>query len=139
MEVRRGIASPLRSRIKFVKAASIDKAIEQANLIGPEHLQILTDNAGKYLPRIRHAGAVFLGKASPAAMGDYAAGPSHVLPTNGAAHFSSGLSVATFLKRSSIIGFAGKSSERRQWEAALTMADAEGMEFHGRSLQVRLQ
>src|SRR5262249_8180495 len=94
--------------------------------------------AERYLPKIRHAGAIFLGPASPAAMGDYVAGPSHVLPTQRAGRFSSGLSVATFLKRSSVISFDGNRSELAKWQAALVMAETEGMEQHAESLRLRL-
>ena len=128
----------IASRVQLRYVSSIDKALEQANEIAPEHLELLIKNAKRYLPRIRHAGAIFLGPATPAALGDYVAGPSHVLPTSGAAKFSSGLSVATFMKRSSVIGFQARPSERPQWEAALTMAQTEGMEYHDRSLRVRM-
>ena len=113
-------------------------AVERANALAPEHLELLFTGAEKWLPRIRHAGAIFLGPATPAALGDYVAGPSHVLPTNRAARFSSGLSVATFLKRSSVIGFQARGPEKSRWEAALVMAQTEGMEYHADSLRCRM-
>jgi histidinol dehydrogenase len=137
--VRRRLGRKNRSKIRFLFAKSASEAVTLANAITPEHLELLIPHAERYLPQIRHAGAIFLGPTSPAALGDYVAGPSHVLPTHGAARFSSGLSVATFLKRSSVIGFTGRSSEKAQWQAAIVMAQAEGMEHHARSLQHRMQ
>jgi histidinol dehydrogenase len=138
-EVRKRLDPRIKERVRFEKVRSLDQAIERANAIAPEHLELLFANAERALPKIRHAGAIFLGPASPAAMGDYVAGPSHVLPTRGAAHFSSGLSVLTFLKRSSVIGFNGRRSELAQWKAALQMAETEGMQHHARSLRLRLE
>lgn len=136
--VRRRIAPAIRRRVQFRHVSSILAAIEQANGIAPEHLELLVANAQKYLPMIHHAGAIFLGPTTPAALGDYVAGPSHVLPTNRAARFSSGLSVATFLKRSSVIRFRGRTAERSRWEAALVMGQTEGMEYHAESLRCRM-
>jgi histidinol dehydrogenase len=136
--VRKQLQPALKKRVRFIRVKSLAEAFEQANRIAPEHLELLIPDAERHLPRIRHAGAIFLGTASPAAMGDYVAGPSHVLPTHRAARFSSGLSVATFLKRSSVIGFGGRTGERNQWEAALTMAETEGMVHHADSLRFRM-
>jgi histidinol dehydrogenase len=138
-DVRKGLDPRIKNRVSLEKVRSLDHAIERANEIAPEHLELLFRGAERTLSKIRHAGAIFLGPASPAAMGDYVAGPSHVLPTNGSAHFSSGLSVATFLKRSSIIGFEGRRSELTQWQSALQMAETEGMTHHARSLRLRLE
>ena len=118
--------------------SSLAKAIEEANDLAPEHLELLFPNAEKYLPRVRHAGAIFLGPATPAALGDYVAGPSHVLPTNRAARFSSGLSVATFFKRSSVTGFQARPARKPRWEAALVMGETEGMKNHSESLRCRM-
>lgn len=136
--IRRSLDPRIAARVRLQKVRTIDEAIEEANKIAPEHFELLIPGAEKYLPKIKHAGAIFLGPGSPAAMGDYVAGPSHVLPTSGSAHFSSGLSVATFMKRSSVIGFQANSSERSRWEAALTFAATEGMEYHGASLRCRV-
>jgi histidinol dehydrogenase len=138
-DTEEGLDASIRDRVQFRKVRNLDEAIEEANKIGPEHLELLFPNAERYLPRIRHAGAIFLGPATTAVLGDYVAGPSHVLPTQRSARFSSGLSVATFMKRSSVIGFAARPGERPQWEAALTMAQTEGMEFHARSLRARIE
>jgi len=136
--VRRGLSSDMAKRIQLKYVSTLEKAIDEANILAPEHLEILIRNAVKVLPLIRHAGAIFLGPATPAALGDYVAGPSHVLPTNRAARFSSGLSVATFLKRSSVIGFEAHPSEMSRWEAALIMGQTEGMEYHADSLRSRM-
>lgn len=137
-KVKRGLDPALAGRVEARWVKSLQAAFDEANRIGPEHLELLIANAGRYLTKIRHAGAIFLGPSTPAAIGDYAAGPSHVLPTHRSARFSSGLSVATFLKRSSVIGFGARPGERPRWEAALTMAQTEGMEYHGRSLRCRV-
>jgi histidinol dehydrogenase len=136
--VKKHISAELKKRVQLRYVSSISKAIEEANRIAPEHLELLFANAEKSLPLIRHAGAIFLGPATPAALGDYVAGPSHVLPTNRSARFGSGLSVATFLKRSSVIGFSAKSSEKARWEAALVMGQTEGMTNHAESLRARM-
>mgnify|MGYP002140219324 CR=1 FL=1 len=105
------------------------------NQIAPEHLELAIDNPVALLPRIRNAGAVFLGRHTPEAFGDYIAGPSHVLPTSRAARFSSGLSVFDFVNRTSIIGAPAKSALLAQ---AADLADAEGLPAHALSLRVRL-
>lgn len=137
--VRKSLDPGVKKRVQFLQVRNIHAAIERANQIAPEHLELLIPHAKNYLRKIRHAGAIFLGPGSPAAIGDYVAGPSHVLPTSSAGRFSSGLSVATFLKRSSVIEFRGRGTERTQWEAALTMSQTEGMEAHAQSLRCRMQ
>ncbi len=137
-EVAKKLDPRIKQRVSLKKVRSLDEALQCSNDIAPEHLELLFPRAERCLPKIRHAGAIFLGPISPAAMGDYVAGPSHVLPTQGSAHFSSGLSVATFMKRSSVIGFSGTRSELPQWKSALQMAETEGMENHARSLRLRL-
>jgi len=137
-EARQHLDRLVGGRVRFKFVHSWEEATEEVNAIGPEHLELLIRNPQRVLSKIRHAGAIFLGPSSPAAMGDYVGGPSHVLPTNGAARFSSGLSVATFLKRSSVMGFQARPGERNSWEAALTMAQSEGMEYHEKSLQCRI-
>ena len=104
--------------------------------IAPEHLELALDEAEEMAPKIRNAGAIFLGRHTPEAMGDYLAGPSHVLPTSGAAKFSGGLSVFDFLNRTSLIG-CSKNPELIQ--AAATLADAEGLPAHALSLRLRLK
>lgn len=107
-----------------------------SNGIAPEHLEVMVKDPAGLLPEIRHAGAVFMGYHTPEAIGDYIAGPSHVLPTSGSARFSSGISVFTFLKRSSLIqctpeGFKALS------DATHALAEAEGLFAHARSVSIR--
>jgi histidinol dehydrogenase len=113
-------------------AEGMDAAMDMANAIAPEHLELMVANPWELLPGVRHAGAVFLGYHAPEALGDYVAGPNHVLPTMGTARFSSGLSVAVFCKKTSLIApspaFAGENAE-----AAARLARLEGLEGHARS------
>lgn len=104
--------------------------------IAPEHLELAIDEPEALARQVRNAGAIFLGRHTPEAMGDYLAGPSHVLPTSGAAKFSSGLSVFDFLNRTSIIGANANPDLIR---AAATLADAEGLPAHALSLRLRLK
>lgn len=104
--------------------------------IAPEHLQITTENAAVIAEKISHAGAIFLGRMTPEAMGDYIAGPSHVLPTSGTARFASGLSVFDFLKRTSVIGCSEQSFTALAQDA-ISLAGSEGLDAHLRSMQLR--
>jgi histidinol dehydrogenase len=105
--------------------------------LAPEHLQLAIEKPDALAKKIRHAGAIFLGRFTPEALGDYLAGPNHVLPTSGTARFSSGLGVYDFLKRSSIIG-SEKGGLQRLGPAAVILAEAEGLDAHARSIAVRL-
>lgn len=105
--------------------------------IAPEHLELAVANPEALLQRIRNAGAVFLGRHTPEALGDYMAGPNHVLPTAGSARFSSGLGVLDFLKRSTLIG-ASPESLAALGPAVETLAKAEGLDAHGLSISIRL-
>lgn len=136
--VKAKLSKELRARVECRYVPTLARALEVANDVAPEHLELLVKNAERCLPHIRHASAIFLGRATPAALGDYVAGPSHVLPTHRAARFSSGLSVATFIKRSSVIGYSAKTGERQDWEAALVMGQTEGMDNHANSLRCRM-
>ena len=107
-----------------------------ANQIAPEHLEIMTQKPEKILSKIKNAGAVFLGKYSPEAIGDYIAGPSHTLPTTGTARFSSGLSVFDFLKRMSVINCSKKGFKQLQNQAVL-LAESEGFSAHKLSITIR--
>jgi histidinol dehydrogenase len=120
----------------FVKARDWNDAVARANASAPEHLSLMVKNPKALLPRLKHAGAVFLGAWSPVAAGDYWAGPSHVLPTARSARFSSGLSVHTFLKRSSVIGLSPALLKKKAGRIAV-LADAEGLVQHAASLRVR--
>jgi histidinol dehydrogenase len=112
------------------------EALEIANKIAPEHIELAVENPDALLPKIRHAGAVFLGRHTPEAIGDYIAGPSHVLPTSRTARFSSGLSVFDFLKRSSIIGCTADSLSKLS-QSAQILAETEGLHAHKLSIFVR--
>ncbi|OHB92705.1 MAG: hypothetical protein A2Z57_00240 [Planctomycetes bacterium RIFCSPHIGHO2_12_39_6] len=97
----------------------------------------MTQNPRTVLPGIKHAGAIFLGAYTPVALGDYIAGPSHVLPTGGTARFSSGLSVNDFLKRSSVITYS-RSALKEAYKDVAEISWAEGLNAHTRSVQIRL-
>jgi histidinol dehydrogenase len=115
---------------------NMDEAAEIANLIAPEHLELMTKNPEALAQKIIHAGAIFMGHYTPEAIGDYVAGPSHVLPTSSTARFSSGLSVYDFLKRSSIINCSEKSY-RAIAPAASRLAEEEGLTAHKLSVDLR--
>ena len=121
----------------IIIAKNIDESFNLSNQLAPEHLELLIDNAESYLGKISNAGAVFLGKNTPEALGDYIAGPSHVLPTSRSAKFSSGLSVYDFLKKISLIGCTDKSLANLG-EAAIKIATNEGLDGHARSIEYRL-
>ena len=108
------------------------------NLIAPEHLEIFTKNPTQILKNVNNAGSIFLGKYSPEAMGDYLAGPNHVLPTSGSARFSSGLSVYDFLKRHSVIKMS-KSGIERLGASVINLAKYENLEGHVNSIKIRLK
>ncbi|MDE0307822.1 MAG: histidinol dehydrogenase [Albidovulum sp.] len=120
-----------------IVARNLDEAVDLSDRIAPEHLQLCVASPSKLAARIRNAGAVFLGRWTPEAIGDYVAGPSHVLPTSRSARYSSGLSVADFMKRTSITGFS-KESLLAAGDAAETLAKAEGLDAHGMSIRARL-
>jgi histidinol dehydrogenase len=117
----------------IVLVRSLDEAVEIANRFAPEHLNIPD---ATLLPRIRHAGSVFVGPFSPEAAGDYASGPNHVLPTSGAARQRGGLSVADYLKVISVQQLSASALQRLA-PAVTTLARAEGLEAHARSVEVR--
>jgi len=108
------------------------------NLIAPEHLEIFAKNADKILKNVRNAGSIFLGQYSPEAIGDYLAGPNHVLPTSGSARFSSGLSVYDFFKRYSVIKMT-KSGIERLGTSVINLAEYENLEGHANSIKIRLK
>lgn len=116
---------------------NLEACIEAANALAPEHLQVMTKNPRTLLSRLKHAGAIFLGPYTPVAVGDYIAGPSHVLPTGGTARFSSGLSVNDFLKRYSVITYS-KPALRKAYQDIAEISGAEGLDAHTWSVQIRL-
>ncbi|MDA0656280.1 MAG: histidinol dehydrogenase, partial [Proteobacteria bacterium] len=109
-----------------------------ADRIAPEHLELAVDAPDALAAKVRHAGAIFLGRYTPEAIGDYVAGPNHVLPTSGSARFSSGLSVLDFMKRTSLVACDAESLARIG-PAAVTLAEAEGLSAHAQSVSVRLK
>ena len=120
-----------------IVADTLDEAISFSNRIAPEHLELAVENPFAILPRIRNAGAIFLGHFTPEAAGDYLAGPNHTLPTGGTARFFSPLSVDDFVKKSSIVHFSEQGLNRLGREI-VRIAALEGLEAHGRSVSIRL-
>jgi histidinol dehydrogenase len=120
----------------LVLARTADEAVEWANRIGPEHIHVQVRDPDALLPAIDNAGAVFLGPYTPVALGDYAAGPSHVLPTGGTARFASGLTANDFLRRSSVLHFTRAGMERLAPDVRL-LAAREGLTAHAASVEVR--
>jgi histidinol dehydrogenase len=121
----------------IIDVSSFDEAPALANALAAEHVEIATDDPESLMRRIRHAGSVFLGRMTPEAVGDYVAGPNHVLPTGRRARFSSGLSVLDFMKRTSFIQLDQAALEAIG-PAAVALADAEGLPAHARSISIRL-
>ena len=121
----------------IILVENLDQAIELINIKAPEHLQLILKNAQKVVEEIKNAGAIFVGPYTPEAMGDYIAGPNHVLPTNGTAKFSSGLGVIDFYKRTTIVNF-NKNSLNKLGKYVITLAEAEGLDAHARSVSIRI-
>ncbi len=121
----------------IIVVGSLDEAPGLVDRIAPEHLEIATEAPEAFAERVRHAGAIFLGRHTPEAIGDYVAGPNHVLPTSRSARFSSGLSVLDFMKRTSVIG-CGPGALASVGPAAVTLARAEGLDAHALSVTIRL-
>lgn len=119
-------------------AASLEEAIETANLIASEHLEIVTKNPFEVMTKIRNAGAIFIGEYSSEPLGDYFAGPNHVLPTNGTAKFFSPLGVDDFIKKSSIIYYSKEALEKVHKEI-IAFAEAEQLTAHANSIRVRFE
>lgn len=123
---------------KIIVAETLDAAIEIANKIGPEHLELCVDNPFDYLDQIRHAGSIFMGKYCPEALGDYMAGPNHTLPTGGTARFSSPLSVDDFVKKSQYTYYTPTALRGVAKDVAY-FAETEGLSAHARSALIRLE
>ena len=136
---RREIASASIERNGLIIIAKdIDEAVNFANISAPEHLELLVDEPFTVLPKIKNAGAVFLGHYSPEPLGDYLAGPNHVLPTGGTAKYYSVLNVETFLRRMSLISYT-KPALLDAAEDIKRLANAEGLEAHASAISVRLR
>jgi histidinol dehydrogenase len=135
---RREIAAQaLSANGALVLVADLDGAVELANRLAPEHLELMVAVPAAWLPRVRHAGAVFLGAHTPEVVGDYVAGPNHVLPTGGTARFASPLGADDFVKRSSVIEYSpsGLAAALPHLDA---LAGVEGLQAHGRAARARL-
>ena len=131
------IEKSLARRGALIKVKNLDEACDIANRIAPEHLELSVAEPKKWLKKIRHAGAIFLGRYSSEALGDYCAGPNHVLPTSRTARFSSPLGVYDFQKRSSIIAVSRTAADHLGRIAA-TLAEGEGLAAHARAAQMRI-
>jgi len=114
-----------------------EEGVDLANRLAPEHLEIATSNADELSQKIKHAGAIFIGAHTPEAVGDYVAGPNHVLPTSRTARFSSGLGVVDFMKRTTLLA-CDANALRHIGPAAIRLAEAEGLDAHARSISRRL-
>jgi histidinol dehydrogenase len=130
------IEASLANRGAIIDVRDMDEACALANRIAPEHMELAVDDPDALLPKIRHAGAIFMGHFSSEALGDYCAGPNHVLPTSRTARFSSPLGVYDFQKRSSLIRVA-RGAAGRLGATATALARAEGLEAHARSAELR--
>ena len=138
MPRREVIAASLQARGALIETRDLTEACAIANRIAPEHLELAVAEPQAWLPHLAHAGAVFLGRWSSEAIGDYCAGPNHVLPTAGSARFSSALGVYDFQKRTSIVDVSQAAAERLGRVAA-TLADAEGLSAHARAARMRYE
>jgi histidinol dehydrogenase len=132
------IKTSLANRAALIEARDMDDAIEVANRVAPEHLELSMDDAEQWAQKIRHAGAIFMGRYTAEALGDYCAGPNHVLPTSGTARFSSPLGVYDFQKRSSLIGCSAQGASDLG-KVASTLAHGEGLVAHARSAEYRIK
>ena len=121
----------------IILVADLADSAALVNRVAPEHLQLMVAEPKALLPMIRNGGAIFLGRYTPEALGDYVAGPNHVLPTGRSARFSSGLSVLDFMKRNSVLGCPADAL-RQLGPAAIELAEAEGLQAHARSIAIRL-
>jgi histidinol dehydrogenase len=128
----------LENRAALIKVADMDQAVAVSNRIAPEHLELSVEDPQALLPKIRHAGAIFMGRYTAEALGDYCAGPNHVLPTSGTARFSSPLGVYDFQKRSSII-MCSADGASELCKTASVLARGESLEAHARSAEYRIK
>jgi histidinol dehydrogenase len=136
--VRKDIARKAIDRFgAIVIAGDLREAADISNSIAPEHLELAVENPFELLSQIKNAGAIFLGHYSPESVGDYIAGPNHVLPTGGTARFFSPLSTDSFMKKSSLIFYTREGLDK-VGEAVMQIADVEGLEGHGNTIKVRM-
>jgi len=138
MQRREIIETALRARGALIQCRDMDEAAKVSNFISPEHLELSVAEPGKYVDKIKHAGAIFMGRHTCESLGDYCAGPNHVLPTSRTARFSSPLGVYDFQKRSSLIMVSDEGSQTLGRTASI-LARGEGLEAHARSAEYRLK
>ena len=132
------IRASLDKRGALIQVRDLDEAVEVANFIAPEHLELSIENPQVVAQKIRHAGAIFMGRYTAEALGDYCAGPNHVLPTSRTARFSSPLGVYDFQKRSSLI-MCSPQGASELGKIAATLADGEGLTAHAQSARYRIK
>ena len=130
------IEQSINNRCVFIEASDRSDALDVINRVAPEHLELCVDDPESMLPAIQHAGAIFMGRHTPEALGDYCAGPNHVLPTSGTARFASPLGVYDFIKRSSVIHCTADGSKTIAGVAS-TLAHSESLTAHARSAEYR--
>jgi histidinol dehydrogenase len=135
---RKIIVESLNRSGKIYLVRDLDQAVAMANAIAPEHLELAVDRPDRLLPLVKHAGAVFLGHYTTESLGDYVAGPNHVLPTGGTARFSSPLSVDDFIKKTSLLSFSREGLLQVR-DAATRIAEMEGLQAHANAVEVRTQ
>jgi histidinol dehydrogenase len=135
---REVIQASLEKRGALIQVRDLDEACDIVNRIAPEHLELSVSAPEALLPKIRHAGAIFLGRYTSEALGDYCAGPNHVLPTSRTARFSSPLGVYDFQKRSSVIGVSEQGAQTLG-QVAVTLAEGEGLPAHARAAALRFK
>ena len=133
---RETASASLERNGRIIVTENIQQSVHLANYSGPEHIELLVKDAFHLLPEIRCAGAVFVGAYSPEPLGDYFAGPNHVLPTGGTARFYSVLNVETFMKRTSIISYTKKALDEVS-DDIIRLAETEGLEAHARAIRTR--
>jgi histidinol dehydrogenase len=138
MERKSTIAASLKARGALILTRDLEEACAVANRIAPEHLELSVEDPEVLIRKIKNAGAIFLGRWSSEAIGDYCAGPNHVLPTAGTARFSSPLGVYDFQKRTSVIGVS-RQSALKLGRVAATLAEGEGLSAHARAARMRFE
>ncbi len=132
------IRAAIETRGALIAVADLEQACELANRISPEHLELAVEEPEIWLEKIENAGAIFLGRHTPEVLGDYCAGPNHVLPTSRTARFSSPLGVYDFQKRTSVIRVSAEGA-RTLGRVAAELARGEGLEAHARSAELRIE
>ena len=132
------IRKSLTGRGALIQTRSMEEACEISNRIAPEHLEIASQEANRWEPLLKHAGAIFIGAYTSESLGDYCAGPNHVLPTSGTARFSNPLGVYDFTKRSSLIEVSADGAQKLGVVAA-ELAYGEGLQAHAHSAELRLK